>query len=378
MEDPTNTKFNMPKTTRKLPLVLASLFGLSGAGVFADSVNPLSVSTTLAAGECLTFDATVTVDAETPTSSKVDVFFLADNTRDMGGYINAVKAAASDILSDTGSLGDLAFGVGRYVDEIGDMSYQLIQSITSSQPAALAGINDWYASGGGDLAEANLYGLYRAASDPATDWRTGSERILVWFGNAPGHDPSPGGPTPTGGKVTKADTIAALQAAGINVQAVDLGNMYSGLDSSDNQATDITTATGGDLYPFIHVDPIIDTIKDAIAPTVSTYTTVDLDLSDVPAGVTATTIPSEYTGDFDRSIARDFTFEVTVCNDAGGDHSFDLYATVDGDRVALANIEIADAGTPTVPDGGSTALLLAAALVGMGGLKPLGRLRGKS
>jgi hypothetical protein len=295
----------------------------------------------------------------------------------MGGFISAVKTAASDILSDTGALGDVAFGVGRYVGEAGDSSYQLIQTMTTNQAAAQSGINAWYASGGGDGPEANLYGLHQVASDPASGWRTGSERIVVWFGDAPGHDPSPGGPTPTGGKVNEADTIAALQAAGINVQAVDLGGPGFGLNSVGNQAADITSATGGDLYSGINTSTIVDTIKDAITTTVSKYSMVGLDLSDVPAGVTVTTVPPAHIGDYDRSIARDFTFEVTVCNDAGGDHNFDLYATVDRGRVALANIDISD-GPTTVPDGGSTALLLGAALVGMGGLKPLRKLLKKS
>lgn len=360
----------MRNTTRKLPLVLTGLLGLSGASALADSINPTSVTTTLAAGECLTYDATVTVDAGTPTSSKVDVLFLADDTGSMGGIINAIRTSAGSILSSTAGLGDVAFAVARYGGETGASSFTLRQDLTTSQATAQAAINTWSASGGGDGPEANLYGLENSATD--TSWRAGSERIIVWFGDAPGHDPSPGGATPPGGKVNEAQTIAALQAAGINVQAVDVGSM-----NSTGQATRITNATGGDLYSGINTGSIVSTITDAITTSISEYTMVGLDLSEVPAGVTVTTVPPAHIGMYDRSIARDFTFEVTVCNDSGGDHSFDIYGTVDRGRVAAERINI-NGGTSSVPDGGSTALLLGAALAGMGGLKPLRKLLKKS
>ena len=59
-----------------------------------------------------------------------------------------------------------------------------------------------------------------------------SIRFVVWFGNAPGHDPS--------GGVTEAITIAALNAEGIVVGAIDVGNL-----DITGQATRITDATGG-------------------------------------------------------------------------------------------------------------------------------------
>jgi hypothetical protein len=74
----------------------------------------------------------------------------------------------------------------------------------------------------------------------AAGFRPGSTRIVVWFGDASGHDPSIGGET-------LASTIAALQAAGVRVIAVPVNSGFGdGLDAT-GQATAIVNATGGVL-----------------------------------------------------------------------------------------------------------------------------------
>jgi len=67
-------------------------------------------------------------------------------------------------------------------------------------------------------------------------FRTDSTRIIAWFGDAPGHDPSNGH--------SLSDVIAALQAADIRVIAVNVGAL-----NSTGRATQITNATGGVLLP---------------------------------------------------------------------------------------------------------------------------------
>lgn len=47
----------------------------------------------------------------------------------------------------------------------------------------------WSASGGSDGAEGQFFALHALAVDPAIGWRPGARRIVVWFGDYPGHDP---------------------------------------------------------------------------------------------------------------------------------------------------------------------------------------------
>ena len=227
----------------RINILLAAGGGLclSAAISLADGISPTSVSATLGVGESTTVHKTVTISEGRPTSSQVDVFFLADTTGSMGGNISAVSTAASSILASASSLGDVAFGVGEYKDQpstSGDpYAYRLNTNITTSTSAVTTGIGMWSASGGGDYPEANLYGLTQMANTSA--WRAGSARIAVWFGDASGHDPS--------GGATLASTIAALTAQGIEVLAIDLGGL-----NDTGQATAITGDTGGTLYSGIN------------------------------------------------------------------------------------------------------------------------------
>ena len=124
----------------------------------ADSITPADYSATLAVGESVTITKTVTITPEV-TSALVDVFFLTDSTGSMGGLINSVKTSASAILAATSGLGDVAYGVGEYRD-VGDaFVYRTNTAITDNTVAVQTGINAWFASGGGDLPEANLYAL---------------------------------------------------------------------------------------------------------------------------------------------------------------------------------------------------------------------------
>ena len=95
-------------------------------------------------------------------------------------------------MAGTSGLGDVAYGVGEYKDVGDPFVYRLNQDITTDTAAVQTGINAWVASGGGDWPEAQLYALYQVANTVA--WRPGSTRIIIWFGDAPGHDPA--GPPP--------------------------------------------------------------------------------------------------------------------------------------------------------------------------------------
>jgi hypothetical protein len=333
---------------------------VSAGSMLADSVSPSSVSATLPVGGSTTINKTVTVNAGPPTSSLVDVFFLADTTGSMGPQIAAVQAAASSILSQAAGLGNVAFAVGEYKDQpalSGDpFAYRLNTDITKSTASVTAGINLWSAFGGGDTPEANLFGLQQAAT--TTSWRTGSARILVQFGDAPPHDPS--------GAATLSTATAALLANNVTVEAIDVGNLNGTADGHTGEEGSIATATGGALITGIDTSTIVKAINDAIVNAVSTYTTVGLDLTSAPAGVTVTSSP-DITGSFDRSITRTFDFTVTFTGGAPGTYDFPIFATVDGGRVATENDHIVVGGT--VPDSGSAFMLLGLAVAGVEALR---------
>jgi len=214
-----------------LVAALALVVGLLTAATAAASVSPPSFNATLAPGGSTSVTKTVTTP---PIAPNPDIAFLADSTGSMIGAIANVKANASSVLGTIKAAQPTAqFSVSEYRDWGDAFVHRINTGLTSSQSAAQAGINQWNAGGGGDWYEANLYALRRLANG-AAGWRGGSTRIIAWFGDAPGHDPS--------GGATLGNTISALQAAGVKVIAVDVGGL-----NGTGQASAIVTATGGSL-----------------------------------------------------------------------------------------------------------------------------------
>jgi hypothetical protein len=240
-------------------------------------------------GECDTVREKVTVTI--PASAAVapaDIYFLADNTGSMGTVITAVQTGAAAILSGLGTLAGLQFGVGNYrdFDNAGDTSlaFQNIQPITNNTGAVTAAINTWSAVGGGDLPEAQFYALDQVAGSSAIGWRPGVKHIVVWLGDAPGHDPicaaASGLPYPiTEGSVTaklKANQITVLAVSvfdgtndpnGLNDDPTNLGGplnaAYSGCGTpggTPDQATRIAGATGGIVVNGVDASAVVATI----------------------------------------------------------------------------------------------------------------------
>src|SRR6185436_7641637 len=172
-----------------------------------------------------TFDETITVTIpKNAGPAKADVYFLADTTFSMSPFLNAVQTGANNILSALAGLGiDMMFGVGNYKDfNAGDpFCFKHQVSPTNVAATVTAAINTWAATGGSDIPEGQLFALNSLAVPPGgtIGWRPGSKRIIVWFGDAPGHDPictAVSGAPP----ITEASATAKLVAEGITVLAI--------------------------------------------------------------------------------------------------------------------------------------------------------------
>ena len=347
---------------RRASLSLAPLF-LCGLA-HADLITPDVFNTTLTLGGSTTINKVVTIEAAGTQTATLDVVFLFDTTGSMGPLLANAKVNANDIMNGIDGFGDVRYGVADYRDFLvagkswgssGDYPFDLKADL-GAKAAATTAINSLVASGGNDIPESNLYALQQTAEQ--VSWRAGSNRIVIWFGDAPGHDPTTtvGYPGPT-----LATTITALTDKNIIVNAI---NTSSGLGlNATGQAAAITTDTGGEYFSSGATGgDLVTTIENAITANFATYSSVTLDLSEVPAGVTVVATPtSTNVGAFDRSEDRFFSFDVTFTGDAEGVYQFPIFALVDGGRVA---VELDSITVVPVPEPATIGLLTVGGLFG--------------
>lgn len=307
---------------------------LSIGAASADSISPLSVTETIALGETILIDKVVTVSTLAPVSSKVDVLFLADTTGSMDSVITAVAGAAGNILDDTKDIGDVYWGVAEYKDfepspwgSSGDFPWLLNTAMTDDTAVVAAGITGWTASGGNDQEESNLYALSTSAIDASVGWRADAEKIIVWFGDQPGHDPdtTTGYPGPT-----LADTISTLTDAGVTVIGVDSGNL-----DGTGQATAITVATSGSLFNLTSTAGIGTLISNAITTAFKNYTSVSLAVAGDSSCVDVAIDPLSHDGAWSREFEETFGFNVSFTGVSEGECHFTINALVDGSVVAV-------------------------------------------
>lgn len=232
-----------------------------------------------------------------------DLFLLSDVTGSMGSAISTVKRELPRIVSARSAVsGSVHFGVGSYRDEDDEnQGWILDQPITGDLAAVRTAVAGFEATGGGDSPEANLVALHRLATLPAAavGWRDGARRVVAWFGDENGHEPTcvDGGRT----RLTRERVARELREAFITVLGVSLGGSApnSGLDglttaygtclsgagpaagdpdgTRAGQASYITRATGGTTAKLSGASStlIIDTLAavDALDVQLSAVTT---------------------------------------------------------------------------------------------------------
>ncbi|MBD2439257.1 hypothetical protein [Nostoc sp. FACHB-110] len=241
---------------------------------------------------------------------KVDVYFLVDTTASMKPAIDVVKRDISIVLTEIGKLGsDVKVGIGEYKDfpapVTGEHPYAFAHqhSLSSNLADIQAAVNTWTTTGGKDIPEAQFYALDQVAEPPSgkIGWRADSQRIIVWIGDAAGHDAVCQAISNLPYDITEESVTAKLVAEKITILAMSMNTdprSPAGLDDDPKttaigyqpycgepggtrgQGTRIANATGGKLLPGISPSTIIETINAELAAQITSIANVRL----VPSG----------------------------------------------------------------------------------------------
>ena len=345
------------RTSARLPAaVLAHLTEVLGA-----KINPRRNDWRLDQCDRRSEKITVTIPP-TGTAPKADVYLLADTTGSMAPVIDAVKAGADAILSDPALAAfDVAWGVGNYRDFTvpapNSYAFQHQLAPTTSTAAASGAISTWNADEGGDTPEGQLYALQELATNTSIGWRTDSKRIIVWFGDAPGHDPICTDLTGLPAAITEATATAALTGANITVVAVSTTTgVADALDGDPNsgsfdyptcaangtagQATRITAATGGEHRTGVDPGSIVSTLSDLIADALQSTGNVYLVATGDTAQFVESITPAAGYGPLAGDETHTLTFEVVwVGTKACAERDQELTGTIDvvADDVVVAS-----------------------------------------
>ncbi|MUH01269.1 hypothetical protein F7734_56975 [Scytonema sp. UIC 10036] len=271
---------------------------------------------------------------------KVDVYFLADTTSSMRTAIDAVKNGISDILTQIGGLGaDVQFGVGEYKDfpapVTGEHPYAFAHqhSLSANTATIKEKVAGWTVTSGKDVPEAQFYALDRVAEPPGGQigWRADSKRIVVWFGDAAGHDAVCKQISNLSYDITEASVTAKLVAEKIKVLALSLRSdgAPAGLDDdpktkatgyqpfcgdpggTQGQGTRIAKATGGKLVQGVSANTIVETIAAELAAQITAIGNVSLVASGATAPFVQEIAPVGGLGPLSRDQDHEISFDVS-------------------------------------------------------------------
>lgn len=189
----------------------------------------------------------------------VDILFLTDATGSMSTSLANVKASFvngyKNFLAST--RWNAACGIAYYRDVVDSPSFAVLQKITTESALLQNAVDRLAPVGGGDTPEGQLYALSQVALQAKTGWRNGAARLVAWFGDEPGHDPSQG--------VSQDDAISALNERNVQVLAFSMAPSNH-LDRT-GQATAITSATSYDHTAHV----MLNVVQDGVVTTIFNY-----------------------------------------------------------------------------------------------------------
>lgn len=361
-----------PATLLAIAALLTALAAATPARAHdpVQGVEPATVDVTLAPGAGTDVTKTVHTPEILPTP---DIYFLADTTSSMTSVIANVQADAAAVLAAVDGLAsDPRYGAGDYRDFPSD-AYAFnngapIPGADDDGAAALAAIMAWTAVGGSDIAEAQLYALHRLAEHAEAGFRLDSAPIIVWFGDAPGHDPVCDEISGDAGHdVTEASVTAELVTVGARVIAIStntgvanaldgdptgLSADYAGtcaIGGNAGQATRIADATGGVHLTGVAPEDIAAAILDglgALEVGVVPHATCDDPSVTVAWNPVSQTVTSGEDAIFTETISAD------LAAPQGSTVSCSVEFLVDGELIdgftQTITVEIPDVTVPTV------------------------------
>lgn len=283
------TRLRFGVGTAAAALTLAAL----SSPAFADGVSP-DVDQAADPGDVIQVTKTV---ATPPIPPKPDIVLLVDRTGSMGGELANVKANFTSIVSQVKAVQpDAQFAVAAYCD-FGDPApaFQRFTDLTADATTLNTAINNVTLCDGGDTPEAQLNALWQIGNGgDAISYRPDSSRIVVWYGDNPGHDPS--------GGHTEADATTSLTDVEAKVLAISTG-AANNLDGT-GQATRITNATGGEFMSGVPASEVSGAILEGLQNldvTVAGSATCDPGLS-VSLSPASQTVQSGTDAVFDETI----------------------------------------------------------------------------
>jgi hypothetical protein len=320
----------------------------------AQSITPPTFTGTMNVGQTITIHKTITLAASG--ANLVDLFFLADNTGSMGGIIGQAQTGASAILGGLPSGINYNFGVGRYFGDpiegvAPSTAYQTLTPLTSSSAAAQTGISGWFASGGGDLPEANFFALQQVSN--TTAWRTGSQRLIVWFGDAYSHTAT----------TTQAGAIAALNGVNAKVIAFNSLGAGGGIDQF-GQASAVVAGTSGSLtnnFSSLSGAAFQAAVTSAIS-TASATLNLTFGSTLVGSGLTLSFVCTDPLGCNNVGGGESRTFDLVITANTPGTYDFSVFAN----GVAATEVDRITVVNPGVVPEPSTYILLGTGLLAVG------------
>ncbi len=328
---------------RRTALVLA----LAAPSAAFAGVTPALYEAELAPGDVVTIEKTVTLPEDTP---KLDFVLLVDLSGSYYDDLSQIKSRAAGIAADIqAAVPDSQFGLATFVDfpfapwgMSPDYAYRLDQDLTSDVTTWLSAVNAMSIYYGYDAPESQYEGLYQAASGAGRDingdgdyadlgdvepglnanFRADATKVIAITTDAPFHEGGDYGYSFPYPGATAAETLDALDDAGIKIIAIKAPGASTDMD-------DLASYTGGSV---VYTTSSSSNISSAILSGLETLTyTVSASPSAECDPLVLSYLPDSYAGvSGGESVVFEETIEVpTDISDADLDADGYITCTVD-------------------------------------------------